>query len=306
MHPENPSNINFEFLEVNSFDHYFRTFVVSIISTLMIMISFSITAIIAGIIYKEDPNCSKQMSFSQYTQALEDFPGDSENLTECYCFQLPYSEMLAPENKKACPNNLRNLIFFSFMSFVASSVAYLCNYSIQYFLKKLIRFQRFKSYTKEINSMLNRQFIPVLSNTALVTPLIYSNIRGFEPGSVILKLVRNSQSLETYNTIDSSWFEQVGLAMTFILSFNMIAPVIGLIQKKLRLCIKKILLQKKKTKVKIWKGLLPSPFAFHYRYAYGLMTVGVCLLYEPLMPYATFFGAISLWVSVYINKVNFE
>lgn len=299
--PPNPSNINFENLEFTKFEKWKRRSLASLVSFVLILSSLFITTLIYSKTsdYNSIKNC--ELISSEAYRKIEE-PTSAE--TNCFCSKLPLKQQLEGEFSNACKSYANQYIISLFIGFVASLILYIANFIIQKCQKLFSKFAKYHKYIEEYNSLMSKIFIPIFFNTVLLTPLIHTNFFGVRPGAVMLDTFSNGDQFESFSTLSFDWFMVVGAAVTTSMIVNVFTPLIGILKNPFVLWLKKKLARKFDNRRDIINYFKPGPFEFHYRYAYGLMSCGFCLIFEPILPYSTILCAGTLWMAYLSNKVS--
>lgn len=303
LDPPDPSNINFENLEYNSFQKFIRRQLVNLISVLLIFTSFFVTTFVYSRTSSEGDStrCETVLTKDEFN-GLE---SPTESQIKCFCNSLPIDEQLKGEFSDTCKEYASSLFFSILVGVGASFILNIANFIIQTCQKLFSKFAKYHTYIEEYNSLLTKIYIPIFVNTALLTPLIYSRILGIRPGAFLMKLYSGNDDFETYNSLSLDWFLKVGVALTTSMTVNVFTPIIGILKNPLLFFFKKIFVRGITTKRRIIEYLKPAQFGFHYRSAYGLMICSFCLIFEPMLPFTPILCAGNLWLAYISNKVSF-
>lgn len=280
--------------------------IVYLISVVILVLSFFMTAFIQAFATQEKDSCSQVATLSEL-DALKTADSDDSytQSASCYCDQLSLSERFSGANADHCNQFKSEYIVSAVIGFLAGLTSFFVNWCIRLVQKEISKFSKFYTYIEEYNSLMFKVFLPILFNTCLITPLIYANIYGFKPGVKIRALFNYSHGEEDiYADFSFAWFEKVGAAMTNVMIINCLNPLTGIIQAPLEFCYSKWRARRLKSKRKIVEMLEAPPFSFHFRYAYSMMTVALPLFFEPMLPFAPIFSAITLWVDYFGHKVS--
>lgn len=207
-------------------------------------------------------------------------------------------------NTTICEEFTQEYFFSILIGLAASFILYIANFIIQTCQKLFAKFAKYHTYIEEYNSLLVKIYIPIFVNTALLIPLIYSDVFGLKPGEFLMKLYSKEGEFETFNSLSLNWFLKVGTAVTTSMVVNIFAPMIGVVKQPILFGLKKIIVKGFSKRSQIVNYLKPANFGFHYRFAYALMTCSFCLIFEPILPYAPILSAFTLWLAYFSNKVR--
>ena len=297
---ENPSNINFENLEYTRIQKFFRWIFSLIFSTILIGASFLITAIIYSLTNTKSYDCP--------TEPID--PSASNIETEelrCYCNTLSLNIRFTGNNAQYCSQFRTEYLKKLGMIFFLTSLNLFLNMFIRICLKCVSYFQKYHTLIERFDSLLKKIYLPIFINTALITPLLYSNIYGFSPGLTLMSIFnKNSNKSDIFPDFTLSWFLKVAVSISTTIFINTFSPLTALLKDHLRFAYKKRKAQNSKSNKLRRKLLHPPEFPFCYRYAYCLMTVNMALFFEPLLPYSIMLCAVQLWISYFCNRKIFS
>ena len=298
--PQNPSNINFHNLEYGKWEKLFRMLIVLCISIVLLAFSLIFTAFIYA-----NTNQDKVCTDAPTTETIKNF--QKADLTKdqlrCFCNQLAAQERFS-DYSEYCEDFQTEYIQNLVISFLAGILTFIFNSAIRWSLKVLASFRKFHTVEEKYISLLSYIFPLIFFNTAIITLLIYTDFYGLKIGLVLMAIV-NADSTEStvFNDLNLEWYAKVGVAVTFTMMINVIMSGFLTLKKYLHFKYQVLTARWCRDKNEVMDWLKPQIMKFHFRYAYSMLTAGMALIYEPMMPYFMVLGAATLWIQFLAAKV---
>mmetsp|Transcript_6817 Transcript_6817/g.14782 ORF Transcript_6817/g.14782 Transcript_6817/m.14782 type:complete len:695 (-) Transcript_6817:1682-3766(-) len=304
-----PSTIIWENLEYSSKGRFFRKCLTTSVAFLAILFSVLLTFLARDFQSKVIVNASMPCpaGFFEQDQAYQlELVTNNLDLSHCYCSTLGATEQW---NINQCHDHLVTTGKATATSYGAGFIVVFMNTSFTWLMDHAGAFEKHQSLDHMETSNMVRVFLLKFINTGCLV-LLYGQ-----------KWLQNLVGISFDDATDFNveWYATGGTSLMIVMFMNVFAPHGGSFVKYLRQRAKirrleRNLTEDKETKdsQKVWytqeelNDFYRGPsFRLHYRYSQVLVTIYVCWMYAISMPLMPLFGAVSCYVSYWVDKFLF-
>jgi multisubunit Na+/H+ antiporter MnhB subunit len=304
-----PSTIIWENLEYSNGSRTFRKGLTTIVALMAILFSVALTFLARDYKGKVLVNGSKPCPdgfFSETPEDQLDLINNDIDLAHCYCSTLT---VLDQWNFYQCHDNIKIKAKATAMGYGAGFIVVFMNTFFTWLMDRAGEFEKHQSLDRMETSNMVRVFLLKFVNTGCLV-LLYGQ-------KWLQRLVRIK--FEDASEFNVDWYATGGTSLMIVMFMNIISPHVGAFvgyfrhKAKLRR-LEKSLTADKETDDKhdIWytqedlndfyRG---PPFKIHYRYSQVLVTIYICWMYAVSMPIMPLFGAVSCYISYWVDKYLF-
>ncbi|CAD8138517.1 unnamed protein product [Paramecium octaurelia] len=306
---DNPSNINWENLEVSSSNRFLRQILVGFgVFCLMIITFFIVFAI--NVVSKYSPeDCeirdytyeNTQKWISEATTA-----SDKTQIQQCFCMNLSLTTLYA-DYFNYCSDIVYQYTGIQALQIVSAFVILIVNSLLQLLIKSIVIFERYQSLSKKLSGTLTKLFISLFVNTALITLILKANIYGFKLSYYLSSPIPPLQSAQQKEVFPSDfnreWYAVVGAAYVNTWIINIFSPYFV---DFVLYPIKNWLRKREALTAKIQRDLnrlsVGPEFNLDLYYANLLNTIFVTLFYSSLIPLMLPLGFFALAMHFLVQK----
>lgn len=298
-----PSTIIWENLGYKYSDRFCRRAFTTILSLLLIVVSF-VVILGAEVLQVKATNESN----GQERECPESFFGDSKaeqqqtvendpTLLHCYCDQL---SPIRQSNDSLCKDYLERNINAQILTFFASLVVLMVNFLIEKSLKAFCHFEKHFTEDSKGRSVFIRLFILKFINTGLV--FLVNNNATILNGIFQLKVDGTVE-------LTSSWFNNIGTTIILVqmgdIFFNHGDKFLKYLWYYRKLRKARTDRAYTLTQDELNKMQVGPQFEFAFNYAQLLSTIFVCLAYSTGIPLLYILGASNFLVFYFVEKYLF-
>mmetsp|Transcript_52500 Transcript_52500/g.60046 ORF Transcript_52500/g.60046 Transcript_52500/m.60046 type:complete len:842 (+) Transcript_52500:284-2809(+) len=289
-----PSNILWENLEVSRSERCRRGFVIFFCVFLLLVCSFVIIFLIKVNISDDDINkttCEPISSTIPKTQEEAEAINDSGDLrVKCYCFELGYTTIAQNPSliNGICEDYAKQKATAYFAQFLSAASIIVINGVLRYFLRRLGRYQRYETITRETTSTLKKIFIASFINTAFIPIIIYASLQNYGFVSTLSEIPYIGEYFlnEGYTDLTREWHLKVPPAVNTFMVWNLISPhflmvILGSISMS---CSRRKGRKRANTQVELNRAYEGLPFDVGTNVAYTLNLFFVTLFFGPALP----------------------
>lgn len=304
-----PSTIIWENLEYSSNGRFFRKCLTTSVALLAILFSVLITFLARDFKSKVLQNASLPCPTGFFDQdpayQLELVKNDLD-LSHCYCSTLSSFEQYSIHQ---CHDYLVTTSKATATNYGAGVIVVFMNLFFTWLMDKTGVFEKHQSLDQMEASNMVRVFLLKFVNTGCLV-LLYGQ-------KWLQRLIRIS--FDDDNEFNVDWYATGGTSLMIVMLMNIIAPHVGSFVAYFRHRAKIRRLERNLTsdnetrdEHRVWytqeelneyyKG---PPFKLNYRYSQVLVTLYVCWMYAISMPLMPVFGAVSCYLSYWVDKFLF-
>lgn len=304
-----PSTIIWENLEYSNKGRFLRKCLTTSIALLAILFSVGLTFqardFKSKVIKNASLPCPNGFFDLEPEYQLELVTNDLD-LSHCYCSTLSSIEQW---NINQCHDHLLTSSRATATSYGAGFIVVFMNFFFTWLMDKAGKFEKHQSLDQMETSNMVRVFLLKFVNTGCLV-LLYGQ-------KWLQRLVRIKFEDDSEFNVD--WYATGGTSLMIVMLMNIIAPHVGSFVSYFRHRAKIRRLERNLTSdnatrdsYRVWytqeelnevyKG---PPFKLNYRYSQVLVTLYVCWMYAISMPLMPVFGAISCYLSYWIDKFLF-
>lgn len=181
--------------------------------------------------------------------------------------------------QKECDYYLDQALFRYFINVFAAVVVGVINYLIKLTFLYLSSFERYKSITKENNSLMKKQFASIFINIGILLVLINANFQdsGFFR-SIAEGLPGGSEFffVGDFSDLDRSWYSKVAVSIIVLIITNLISNVISsFVFEAIRFVKRKFFAKRQVLQHDMNACMNGAPFNLSYKYALTLAIIYV-------------------------------
>ena len=304
-----PSTIIWENLEYSKSSRSFRKCLTTIVALLAILFSVALTFLARDYKSKVLINASKPCPDGFFDESLDgqlELIRNDIDLSHCYCSTLSVFDQWSIHQ---CHDNISAKAKATVTGYGAGFIVVFMNIFFTWLMDKAGVFEKHQSLDRMETSNMVRVFLLKFVNTGFLV-LLYGQ-------KWLQRLVRIS--FEDASEFNVDWYATGGTSLMTVMFLNIISPHVGAFigyfrhKSKIRRLEKSLAVDKETNdKHRIWytqeelndfyRG---PPFKIHYRYSQVLVTIYVCWMYAVSMPIMPLFGAVSCYVSYWVDKYLF-
>lgn len=304
-----PSTIIWENLEYSKSSRSIRKCLTTIIALMAILFSVALTFLARDYKSKVLINASKPCPDGFFDQSLEnqlDLISDDIDLSHCYCSTLSAFNQW---NIHQCHDNVKAQGKATAMGYGAGFIVVFMNAFFTWLMDKAGVFEKHQSLDRMETSNMVRVFLLKFVNTGCLV-LLYGQ-------KWLQRLVRIS--FEDASEFNVAWYATGGTSLMIVMILNIVSPHVGAFvgyfkhKAKIRRLEKSLTVDKETNdKHRVWytqedlndyyRG---PPFRIHYRYSQVLVTIYICWMYAVSMPIMPLLGAVSCFISYWVDKYLF-
>ncbi|EGR34853.1 hypothetical protein IMG5_000810 [Ichthyophthirius multifiliis] len=291
--PDEPSNILWENIEVSKS----RNFISTLTSILLMFCTFGII-LIANIAQPQKKyNCKQILNMTK----------------ECQCQNYSYSNIMENNQiKEMCYDILVQYYTVQALNIIMGIIIWVINLVNQIIIIKLVKFNKYKTVTKETTLTLIKIFLSFFINTSIIPLLSQANIFGIIPSIYVsyfippLKQVQEDKKDQFSIDFDRKWYDLVGFK---IICTVLISLIVSIIKNILLLPIFKCLntlkvyfVTIKSSQKEANEKIIDQNFYIILYYAQSLNIIFTCLFYSSGMPILLLIGGLNLLVQYWFCK----
>jgi len=301
-----PSTIIWENLEFSSKGRFFRKCLTTSVALLAILFSVLLTFLARDFKSKVLVNASKSCPAGFFDQDAEyqlELVENDLDLSHCYCSTLGTMEQW---NINQCHDHLMTSSKATATSYGAGFIVVFMNLFFTWLMDRAGKFEKHQSLDKMDESNMVRVFLLKFVNTGCLV-LLYGQ-------KWLQNLVR--VRFDDASDFNVDWYATGGTSLMIVMLMNIVAPHVGSFVAYFRHRAKIRRLERNLTADKETKGVWYTqedlndfykgpPFKLNYRYSQVLVTIYVCWMYAISMPLMPIFGAVSCFLSYWVDKFLF-
>lgn len=245
-------------------------------------------------IYEKNKNYFDFSDDKWKNSPLKDWIGEGENST------------------RLCINYAGNVVTGQVFTIVSMLFVVVVNSVLRYCIYGLINFERKKSGTNELKSLVVKIFIAQFLNTAIIILLVNMNLKRWE---VDLELFNGVYILGgEYDFFSIKWYSIIGVSIVITMIINIISgisgPIMSYIISKLKIWYdrgysKDIYVTRQKTMTDLQNIYTGDIFYLELSYAWTLNTFYVCLMYCVGCPILLLILFVSFFIKYWCDKIGF-
>ncbi|KAL9185465.1 hypothetical protein ACHAXT_003242 [Thalassiosira profunda] len=304
-----PSTIIWENLEYSSQSRFFRKCLTTSVALLAILFSVLLTFLardFKGKVLKNASMPCPDRFFDQDPEYQLELVRNNLDLSHCYCSTLSTMEQW---NINQCHDHLLTTSQATATSYGAGFIVVFMNVFFTWLMDRAGSFEKHQSLDAMEKSNMVRVFLLKFVNTGCIV-LLYGQ-------TWLQRLVRVRFDDATDFNVD--WYATGGTSLMIIMLMNVISPHIGSFiaysrhRSKIRR-LEKSLSDNMETNDahRVWytqeelnEYYRGPAFKLNYRYSQVLVTLYVCWMYAISMPLMPIFGAVSCYLSYWVDKFLF-
>mmetsp|Transcript_2880 Transcript_2880/g.4113 ORF Transcript_2880/g.4113 Transcript_2880/m.4113 type:complete len:1141 (+) Transcript_2880:236-3658(+) len=304
-----PSTIIWENLEITNKSRSIRKCLTTSVATLAIFLSVIFTFLARDFQTKALERASKPCPDGFFDMSRDDQYQVAQNdygLAHCYCSTMSAKDQW---NERLCSSYIQDKAKASAMSSGAGFMVVFMNAFFTWLMDSAGSFEKPESLDRMQESNMARVFFLKFVNTGCLV-LLYNQ-------KWIQKLV--GVRFDDAPDFNVDWYETGGVNLIFVMVLNVITPHLGSFFSywRYRCKIKKIekrLTEAQETndKYKVWytqedlnREYIGPSFHLNYRYTQILINFYICWMYAISMPIMPAIGALSFYVSYWVDKFLF-
>ncbi|CAD8057214.1 unnamed protein product [Paramecium sonneborni] len=306
---DNPSNINWENLEVSSSNRFLRQIIVGLAVFCLMIITFFIVFAI-NVVSKYSPeDCEIRDYTYENTQKWinqASTASDKSQIQQCFCMNLSLTTLYA-DYFDYCYDIIYQYTGIQALQIASAFVILIVNSLLQLLIKSIVKFERYQSLSKKLSGTLTKLFISLFVNTALITLILKANIYGFQLSYYLsspIPPLQQAQQKEVFpSDFNREWYAVVGAAYVNTWIINIFSPYfIDFVLYP----IKNWLRKREAAGAKIQRDLnrlsVGPEFNLDLYYANLLNTIFVTLFYCSLIPLMLPLGFLALLMHFLVQK----
>jgi alpha-tubulin suppressor-like RCC1 family protein len=298
-----PSNIKWENLQVRGFNKNMRFFLTSIVTVLMLFLSFFVIIVLKGLkesLFQDggaalcleapdvdDPNVQELTLWYLYTSSNAKY----QTILACYC------QKRLDVARDYCAPYLETLTRVQALSITAIVGVIAINTALTTVLNACAIFEKHHSITEEEGAIAVKVFLAQFMNTALISTIVNTDLAYYFP---ILQPLKDSNLLTgIHKDFTSDWFSMVGAPIVTTVLPASISPNIVLLLEWPISIVKRFLLKNRQKTQRLLNELFKGPkFMLSQRYGVMLSMMFTILLYSGSIPIMSWF-AVMFFASAY-------
>eukprot|EP00804_Cyclotella_cryptica_P009635 CCRYP_006299-RC/>CCRYP_006299-RC protein AED:0.29 eAED:0.29 QI:364/1/1/1/1/1/4/125/1018 len=304
-----PSTIMWENLEYSRSSRTFRKCLTTGVALMAILFSVILTFLARDFKSKVLLNASKPCPDGFFDQSLDyqlELISNDIDLSHCYCSALSVTDQW---NIHHCHDNINAKAKATAMGYSAGFIVVFMNAFFTWLMDKAGVFEKHQSLDKMETSNMVRVFLLKFVNTGCLV-LLYGQ-------QWLQRLVRIH--FEDASEFNVDWYATGGTSLMIVMLLNIVSPHVGAFvgyfrhRAKIRRLEKNLTAdQETNDSHRIWytqeelndfyRG---PPFKLNYRYSQVLVTIYICWMYAVSMPIMPLFGAVSCYISYWVDKFLF-
>lgn len=304
-----PSTIIWENLEYTKSSRTFRKCLTTGVALMAIFFSVILTFLARDVKIKVLMNASKPCPDGFFDQSLDyqlELIKNDIDLSHCYCSTLSVRDQW---NIHHCHDNINAKAKATSIGYGAGFIVVFMNAFFTWLMDKAGEFEKHQSLDKMETSNMVRVFLLKFVNTGCLV-LLYGQ-------RWLQKLVRIH--FEDASEFNVDWYATGGTSLMIVMLLNIVSPHVGPFVWYLRHRARIRSLEQNLTadletndSHRIWytqeelndfyRG---PPFKLNYRYSQVLVTMYICWMYAISMPVMLLFGAVSCYISYWVDKFLF-
>ncbi|CAD8150635.1 unnamed protein product [Paramecium pentaurelia] len=306
---DNPSNINWENLEVSSSNRFLRQIIVGLgVFCLMIITFFIVFAI--NVVSKYSPeDCEiRDYTYENTQQWISQASTASEKsqIQQCFCMNLSLTTLYA-DYFDYCSDIIYQYTGIQALQIASAFVILIVNSLLQLLIKSIVTFERYQSLSKKLSGTLTKLFISLFVNTALITLILKANIYGFKLSYYLSSPIPPLQSAQQKEVFPSDfnreWYAVVGAAYVNTWIINIFSPYfIDFVLYPIKNWFRKREAANAKIQRDLNKLSVGPEFDLDLYYANLLNTIFVTLFYCSLIPLMLPLGFLALLIHFLVQK----
>jgi hypothetical protein len=304
-----PSTIMWENLEYSKSSRTFRKCLTTVVALMAILFSVTLTFLARDYKSKVLINASKPCPEGFFDQSMEnqlDLIGNDVNLSHCYCSTLSVMDQY---NIHQCHDHIKAKAKATAMGYGAGFIVVFMNAFFTWLMDKAGVFEKHQSLDRMQTSNMVRVFLLKFVNTGCLV-LLYGQ-------EWLQRLVQIR--FDDASEFNVAWYATGGTSLMITMLLSIISPHVGGFVGYLRHRSKILRLEKSLTSNletndshRVWytqeelNDFYRGPeFTINYRYSQVLVTMYICWMYALSMPVMPIFGAISSYISYWVDKFLF-
>ena len=304
---DDPANINWENLEVSKWESLWRSCVVLAIAIFLLLITF----ILVYLMRAYQNQLPEPEDCEQYIEvAFEEVNKSNEDELNCVCMREGFFNLLSNSSKRStCEDYIETYILRLVVTIVVSFSVSMINYIIRIVFRKLAEFERYKSMSKEKQSIFEKQFVAVFINMAILVLLINADFQEIE---VVKEISNGLGSLGTiffngdYDDLTRSWYTSVGLSFLILVISTLFSNIVStLLWEFIRLYKRRFSAKKQLLQADMNAAMIGGIFYIESKYSLTLAMIFLgSLYYGPLpllLPLLWIYFSMQYWV----DKISF-
>lgn len=298
-----PSNIKWENLQVRGMNKNIRFFLTSIITALMLFLSFFVIIVLKGLkesLFQDggaalcleapdidDPNVQELTLWYLYTSSNAKY----QTILACYC------QKRLEVAREYCAPYLLTQTRVQTLSITAILGVIVINVVLTQVLNACAIFEKHHSITEEEGAIAVKVFLAQFMNTALISTIVNTDLAYYFP---ILQPLKDSNLLTgIHKDFTSDWFSMVGAPIVATVLPASISPNIVLLLEWPISIVKRFFLKNRQKTQRLLNDLFKGPkFMLSQRYGVMLSMMFTILLYSGSIPIMSWF-AVMFFASAY-------
>ena len=226
----------------------------------------------------------------QYIEvAFEEVNKSNEDELNCVCMREGFFNLLSNSSKRStCEDYIETYILRLVVTIVVSFSVSMINYIIRIVFRKLAEFERYKSMSKEKQSIFEKQFVAVFINMAILVLLINADFQEIE---VVKEISNGLGSLGTiffngdYDDLTRSWYTSVGLSFLILVISTLFSNIVStLLWEFIRLYKRRFSAKKQLLQADMNAAMIGGIFYIESKYSLTLAMIFLGSLYYGPLP----------------------